>query len=511
MRDADQTLCGRRDPVRGQALPRAVAADFRELHTMEVSEGGRAVMKGILQIPIKWWLVCAALVLRLGVYSFIPSVPVQDDTRYYYGIAKSIIAGWGYSFDHDFDGIPEVTTREPGLPSFLAAILMVSKDKALQLATVIQILLNALATLAVFEMGSALFSNRAGLIGALLYAVYPGLVVESTVLGHEGLLLPLLIIGLFLVVEATRRNSYEYFFVAGIALGLAVIIKQSTLGVPAVVGVAAVASGLSLPRPRTGCLIMGISFLLVIAPWAARSFRVRQIHREMVRQVLPQVERASVAEMRLAGGRVHKLLEGLKEEKSLRTTVLAKVAYDLYEGDPRRPLPIFSASGGEIEAMLLRPALPLQRIFATFETPGRIASVFLVPYESRYVNFVLPDTPRLKKWREGAPTTPGIHIKLLLIVLLLWLHCVFLTGCVIFSRRRTVWPLLAVASYFYLVPLIHSAPLNRFFFPVLPLLIIVSSGVLDGAIEWWRSRAELGLVVVNGVDRGSRQGAPDPN
>ena len=455
-------------------------------------------------------IVALGLALRLLLLVGAP-YPAQDDTRTYLGIAVNVVNGWGYSFDNDFDGIPEISSREPGYPTFLAGLYAVSPEHALQLAGIIQVALSGLAIVAVFSIGRALISPAVGLWGAGLYAVWPGLVVETIIPGHEGLLISAFPLIFWLLLRAQQTESWRRYAVLGLMIGLAALVKQTVVGVPACLALGLVAAApRSVPRWR-GAAVMVLGFVLAIAPWIVRSVVINIRARALVQQLMPDANETSTAAYRATGLKLH---HGVMREirggaaagsptpaptpapapvrietgqgngsapKDQDATLLARVTYDFYESDPRRGVPMLSGSGGDVQALISRPRALIGRIASNLNTAGR--PVFFVPYENRYVDFVLPSTLRLSEWRRSGSggSSAGVLVKLTLVALLAMMHVFALAGALRLSMIRKAWPLLIVLLYFYVMPMIHSGPLNRFFFVATPLALVFGAVAVEGA------------------------------
>ena len=425
---------------------------------------------------MRWWIVAVALVARLVPVAVLPAYPLQDDTRMYLGIAENVVDGWGFAYDNDRDGIPEVTNKEPGYPSFLAALMVFAGDDAVVFARGLQIVLASLAALLVFDLGTQLVSRRAGLVAATAYALHPGLVLEAGVPGHEGALVPLLLLAIGLTVRFVIRHSLYSAVGAGLVLGAMLLVKQIVLGLPFVAAVAMFAATRGRRRwIGTAALLVG--FALAIGPWTVRTLVVRSVAARFIAEASPALDRTSPVEMRRIGRQLTE--QGLRERahlKTLETTTLARVAYEFYASDPRRPLAVVVAGGGEVEGLMARPWTIVRRVMTAAADPWVIASVFLIPYEHRYVEFLDPEAPRLKDWASAGAgeIRMSVLVKALLISLMAVVHVTALAGAAVLVRRPAAWPVLGAAAYFYVAPLVNSAPQNRFFFPGIALVVVVA-------------------------------------
>jgi hypothetical protein len=464
--------------------------------------------------------VCAlALIARLVFLVACPQYPLQDDTKYYISIARNILDGWGNSIDLDGDGIPEVTTREPGYPVFLAGAFALAGGNGLAFATAIQILVNSLMAGFAYLLGVTLSSRRVGLCAAVACALYPGLVIEATILGHEALAIPLSLIGFYFAISAfSGRYPVVLSIVAGLFFGVAISVKELFLGLPFCLALASCLSEVTRVRLKLGGIMLASS-LFVIAPWIVHNMMARQLMADRVVHYLPGTEPASAAELRCRAeaahlpepkiscraGAIYADLQMGGHDKSLQTTVLARTAYEFAHSDPRRPLPLLSASGGSIDGFLTKMVRFAATLFdrptsfaamsvgpTSIAQPGdgeangkrselrgvSFAQVYLVPYENRYMDTLFPDSPRLIDLLLGNAAldmTPGLAIKLAFSLGLAVIYIGILTVAVGHLGNRSYWPLYATVLYLYVVPFAHTGPLNRYAFVALPFSIVVAS------------------------------------
>lgn len=167
----------------------------------------------------------------------------------------------------------------PGYPYFLGLLQWTLDrvglgDHLLTAVGLSQALLGGLATGAVVLAGCRLGGRRVGLIAGVLMALWPNLIVHSSLLLSETLFLAVFSVALAAVVMI--RPVAPWFslplVVASLAFGLCTLIRpQSTLlALPAVVIVWAVASvGWRMLVARAA--VLGLGVLLMVAPWTIRN------------------------------------------------------------------------------------------------------------------------------------------------------------------------------------------------------------------------------------------------
>lgn len=129
-------------------------------------------------------------------------------------------------------------------------------------------LLHAIAAWMLFLTGRAMVNARAGFFAALLYALMPGVVLSSTVLSTDGVLLPFWCAGLYLFWQLrSGAGSLGHAALLGAAIGCGILSKYAMLYF--VIGIALTclidAASRRIILSRFGALT-AIVTLLIIAP-----------------------------------------------------------------------------------------------------------------------------------------------------------------------------------------------------------------------------------------------------
>ncbi|MBU0674817.1 MAG: glycosyltransferase family 39 protein [Proteobacteria bacterium] len=175
----------------------------------------------------RWWrkvpllLFVFALLLRLVVLAQCLENPLlysnDLDENYYITLAQRIISGF-------WAGEPGPFYMDPLYGYFLAFIFKLGGTN-LAIVRIVQILLDGLSTILIFQIGSRLWNRRAGCLGALLYAAYPPamyytLVILKTTLAVSG--------SLFYVLALTRiREKKSDWFLLGLLAGILVFLRAN--------------------------------------------------------------------------------------------------------------------------------------------------------------------------------------------------------------------------------------------------------------------------------------------
>jgi 4-amino-4-deoxy-L-arabinose transferase-like glycosyltransferase len=174
--------------------------------------------------------------------------------------------------------------RPPLFVLFLAGVLRVVGTGFLPALLLFSLVRGALV-LGIAALGRKYVSATAGLVGALLAAVYPMLVFTYTRFVSEIIYIPLFIASFWCLEKAIRSDRPSDFAIAGAAAGIAALARSTSLFFTAVVAVwialrGAGGGGRSRGRRNlasAGLLVAGM--LVVISPWTLRNALV---HRALI-------------------------------------------------------------------------------------------------------------------------------------------------------------------------------------------------------------------------------------
>ena len=148
---------------------------------------------------------------------------------FYYTMAEDLVSGSGRAYGWGY------AMRMPLYPLFLAASL--TAGRSYLWIVVPQALMGAGTVLCAYLVARNLFGGFAGILAALITAMYPYYVVHDTALQETGMVTFLTALATWLTLRASRQNKLAPFVLAGAALTLAVFVRQSLA--PAAVLVAA--------------------------------------------------------------------------------------------------------------------------------------------------------------------------------------------------------------------------------------------------------------------------------
>lgn len=207
-----------------------------------------------------------ALVLRATWIAAIPNEPVSDQVIYHVS-ATRIAEGAGYVDD---DGQP-ANYWPVGYAGYLAAVYALAGPSP-RAAACVNLIAGLALVLGLSLLARDLYGLRAGRWAALIGALYPTFVIQSTTLASEVLFLPGLVWmqWLFLRVFRSERGA-AVAAGAGLFLGLLVLVRPTALILPAALVVSGWALRAPLPRIAARTAIVVLLAGVVLVPWSARN------------------------------------------------------------------------------------------------------------------------------------------------------------------------------------------------------------------------------------------------
>ncbi len=373
-----------------------------------------------------------ALALRLAVTLALPSFrAVYPDTLSYDEIAHHLVAGEGFRDDDD-----DRASRLPGYPLFMAAHRALFGDSYLPIR-ITQALLGALTCLLLWRLARPILGEGPALSAAAVTAVYPLLVVSSTLLLIEPLYGFLLMLEVALLRSAAETGRRGRAAAAGLAGGAATLIQAGHALL--FVFLLPLAAWTSCRRGRIAIVLTflaGTAFLPGV--WTARNWVVLHAfvpfstHSGMaVYGSLADVGRAGWQE---TAASKEDLEEVERNQANLRTGI---------------------ESARRNRMKILRRAITKQQHFWNF----------------------VPNFFGYRNWRVATLTVPFLPVLLL-----------FLIGLWRLPRSNP-------ASLWLLAPIVYTAAVHFFIFgsiryrlPVEPFLIAFATGTAWGLARAWRSR-----------------------
>jgi hypothetical protein len=214
-------------------------------------------------------ILILALVLRLAAIPAVHRVSYTSDEKEYLAMGKALLER-GMFVDTNGDR----AVRAPLFPIATAVLLAATGGAVLPLH-IVGALLGVLNAYLVFLLTQALWVNRrAALAAAAGVAVYPGLVIYSTLLQSENIYITFLLAAFLFVVRLGDTPSAGTAAVVGLFCGLAALTRVVFLGfIPIVALFVFLQQGSDLRRGLNRAGIVILVAAMTIAPWTIRNVR----------------------------------------------------------------------------------------------------------------------------------------------------------------------------------------------------------------------------------------------
>ncbi len=218
----------------------------------------------------------AFLVRAVYVVAFAPPATGPNDTFWYGFVSAAIANGHGFAIPHAAPGSPlgfalDPTAGHPPLyPLVLAGLRELgisSADGLLWLGPVT----GTITVVGVGLLGRSLLSARASIIGAVVAALYPLLIVADGALLSETVYGPVIVLVLAAALTLARRPSARWAAALGAAVGLAILVRSEAVGFVVLLGVPLAWRGPG-GRHRVARVAATLACTaLVVAPWIIRN------------------------------------------------------------------------------------------------------------------------------------------------------------------------------------------------------------------------------------------------
>jgi 4-amino-4-deoxy-L-arabinose transferase-like glycosyltransferase len=290
---------------------------------------GSGKSRSMLPLAVGLIVLIAAL-LRFG-HVQIAEVqePIRGDAIQYVSYAWNLVHHGVFSAAEPGEAVPPADGfRDPGYPTFLGAIMVVSDSTESWYRSVLllQALLGTLTVAGVIHLGLRLLPSWAALAAGMLAAIWPHHVTASGYLLTETLFGFLLVAALCLLIEAARRKALAWWILAGLAFGLAASVNA--VATPFALGLGAMLLWRRLVDWRAAAALV-LAALLMPTLWQIRSMGLEGTLRSSDRATMNLVQ-GSWPEYRLAwqAARIRNEPEGYRVLEQVHREI------DLLRDDP---------------------------------------------------------------------------------------------------------------------------------------------------------------------------------
>jgi 4-amino-4-deoxy-L-arabinose transferase-like glycosyltransferase len=157
----------------------------------------------------------------------------------------------------------------PGYPLLLALSFGASEQHGLVIATSGQMIADGIVALLLWYLGCAVCSRRAGLWSGVMWLLFPPALVVSTWITAETFFTAALVAGLAMLIISFQRENPLYASSAGMLLGIATLLRPTTIALPLFLIPLWFRRDLRRPYRNGVCFVM--SAACIILAWTARN------------------------------------------------------------------------------------------------------------------------------------------------------------------------------------------------------------------------------------------------
>lgn len=230
-------------------------------------------------VSARRWLVFILLfgfVARIAILQSVSHVGLLiDDERDYHDLATHIVDGRGFASK----ALGTTSSRPPFYPAFVAAVWSVTGQHTLQAVRAAQIPLSLATVCLVWLIARRLFDERAAIVAAAIWSIYPSFLYAGALLLTEVLFTFFLLGAIWLGLWTIDRPTWWRASLAGVSLGLGALTRSVLWPIPVLLVPIAVLA-LSRRFGWTRALAVGggvlAGFVVVVAPWSIRNTRLQQ-------------------------------------------------------------------------------------------------------------------------------------------------------------------------------------------------------------------------------------------
>jgi len=199
-----------------------------------------------------------------------------DFTDLYDLIANNLVHANGYRVEA---GMSETMMREPGYPLFLAIVFKIG-GYHIEAARLANLLLAFGAAFMIMRLTRRITEDRiAPLLAAILFLFYPGTLISEARAGLEIAFMCSIMLFTLALYRAVAKGNFPAFFLAGLALGVVILVRSTPLLFPVflLVYLLLTANGAS-ERLKVvlsmAALVLGM--VVVMSPWVIRNYLLVQ-------------------------------------------------------------------------------------------------------------------------------------------------------------------------------------------------------------------------------------------
>lgn len=168
-----------------------------------------------------WWIVFAAIILRLSFVLLFPQEPInKSDALRYVVSARNIVNDSGF-----ISSSSRLFHCAPIYPLFLSAIFTFIGEN-LVIIRILQAIISGLNVYLFYLIGRKAYGKKVGGIALIVGCFYPYFIYYSGLILTETVTIFLLSLSVYLLVKLTDKKKVGLFFLTGIVFGISALSKS---------------------------------------------------------------------------------------------------------------------------------------------------------------------------------------------------------------------------------------------------------------------------------------------
>ncbi len=225
-------------------------------------------------------IVAVCVLLRVGLVFAIHAHHTDAGMYEHEVIASSLASGHGFRYAF-FSDRPLLTSQQaPAIPYLLSFCFRIAGGNTpaarLLYLLVVNVMLAAGATLAMWQLGRRMWNPSVGAWAAAGFAIYPPMIYATTRIQAATWSVCWLLIALTLTMEACHRRNWKWGCLAGASAGIGLLGEPIIVFPAALVFLALAANCLRQPR-RVGVVVAALlAAAVVLTPWMVRNTHVHE-------------------------------------------------------------------------------------------------------------------------------------------------------------------------------------------------------------------------------------------
>lgn len=219
-------------------------------------------------------VIVVALVVRIVVALWAgDAFPPIADGGFYHTLATRLADGAGYTWLWPDGAVTYAAHYPVGYPAMIAVAYRVF-GAGVTRAIAVNALIGTLASGAAWGLARRATSSRWALGAGLAAAVEPAIALYLPAVMTEAVTAHVVVIAAWLVAGARERTgaaAWRWLALAGLAVGVATLIRPQSLLLAPLLGLVAFAPSAGLRQRLAGGVVMTVLALATCAPWTARN------------------------------------------------------------------------------------------------------------------------------------------------------------------------------------------------------------------------------------------------